>query len=306
MNQAMKAILPVWKTTPITILHRESGIPPVDQLLDARRLRFSARLKSRDEAHPLANRTRPPRQPTYHDLIKRRYQIQTESRFRTRLQRTHELLASCTRPKLVQRCFHQEQMPPLQAASKDKSADAFSRWVESLDPLTLVVYSDGSLSSEGAASYGLTIHQNNVPILDGSGRLGLAEVFDAEATGALEGLKAALNQRDSATQKIHICLDNLAAAACLRGTPSDSSQDVFLEFQALAAWHGATQVRWMPGHTDIPGNEQADKLAKVASSLPEPEGAQPTLAYLRRIARQQPKEAFEAWWPTSLLSSTRD
>ncbi|RKL05212.1 hypothetical protein BFJ68_g10702 [Fusarium oxysporum] len=83
-------------------------------------------------------------------------------------------------------------------ASKEKSADAFIRWVESLDPLTLVVYSDGSLSSEGVASYGFTIHQNNVLIFDGSGRLGPAEVFDAEATGALEGLKAALNLRDAA------------------------------------------------------------------------------------------------------------
>ncbi|TVY73798.1 putative RNA-directed DNA polymerase from transposon BS [Fusarium oxysporum f. sp. cubense] len=302
MNQAMRAILPVWKTTPTAILQRESGIPPVDQLLVARRLRFSARLKSLDEAHPLAGRTRPPRrphQPTYHNLIKRRYQIQTESVFRTRLRRTDELLASCSRPKLVQRYFHKEQMPPLQTASKEKSADAFIRWVESLDLLTLVVYSDGSLSSEGVASYGFTIHQNNVPIFDGSGRLGPAEVFDAEATGALEGLKAALNLRDAATQNIFICLDNLAAATCLRGTPSDSSQDVFLDFQALATSHGAIQVRWVPGHSNIPGNEQADKLAKAASSLPEPEGAQPTLAYLRRIARQKPKEAFQAWWSTS-------
>ena len=108
-------------------------------------------------------------------------------------------------------------------ASKEKSTGAFLHWVERLDPLTLVVYSDGSLSSEGAASYGFTIHQNNIPIFGGSGRLGPAEVFDAEATGALEGLKAALNLRELATQNIYICLDNLAAATCLRGTPSDSS-----------------------------------------------------------------------------------
>ncbi|KAF5255387.1 hypothetical protein FOXYS1_14210 [Fusarium oxysporum] len=215
MNQSMRAILPVWKTTPVAALHRESGIPPVDQLLEARRLRFPARLKSLDKAHPLAIRTLPPSPPVYHDLIKNR-----------------------------------------------------------------------------AAIYGFTIHQNNLPFFDGSGRLGPAEVFDAEATGALEGLKAALNLREAARQDIIICLDSLAAAKCLRGTPSDSSQGVFLDFQALAASHGATQVRWVLGHINIPGNEQADKLVKAASPLPEPDGAQPTLAYLRRITRQKTKETF--------------
>jgi ribonuclease HI len=149
------------------------------------------------------------------------------------------------------------------------------------------------------ASYGFIIQQDNSPIFEVSGRLGPAEVFDAKARGALEGLKAALNLPTSATQNIIICLDNLATASCLRGTPSDSSQDVFVEFQALATSHASAHVRWMPGHTDIPGNEAADKLVKAASLLPEPGGAQPTLAYLRRIARQKPKETFEAWWTTS-------
>jgi hypothetical protein len=134
-------------------------------------------------------------------------------------------------------------MAPLQIASKDETAEAFLHWLQYLDPLTLVVYSDGSLSSEGAASNGFTIHQNNLSVFDGSCHLGPADVFDAEATGALEGLKAALNLREIARQDIIICLDNLAAATCLRGTPSDSSQRVFLGFQALAASHRATQVR---------------------------------------------------------------
>jgi hypothetical protein len=73
------------------------------------------------------------------------------------------------------------------------------------------------------ASYGFIIYQDNSPIFEGSGRLGPAEVFDAEARGALEGLKAALNLPISATQNIIICLDNLAAASCLRGILSDSS-----------------------------------------------------------------------------------
>jgi hypothetical protein len=75
----------------------------------------------------------------------------------------------------------------------------------------MVVYSDGSLSLEVAASYSFIIHQNNLPILDGLGRLEPAEVSDAETTGALEGLKAALSLREVATRDIIIYLDNLAA-----------------------------------------------------------------------------------------------
>ncbi|KAF4955931.1 hypothetical protein FSARC_11710 [Fusarium sarcochroum] len=189
----------------------------------------------------------------------------------------------------------QEEMTTLQTASKDKTAETFLRWVKPLDPLSLIMYSDGSLSEKGVASYGFTIDQANLPILDLSGHLGLAEVFDTEARGALEGLKAVLHLRESATQNIVITLDNLAAATCLRGTLSESSQDVFLEFQALAALHGSINIRWVPGHTDIPGNEEADRLAKAASSPPEPGDARLMLAYLRRIARQKPKDTFEAW-----------
>lgn len=47
LHQAIRAILPVWRTTPIAALHRESGIPPVARLLEAARLRFAARQGSR-------------------------------------------------------------------------------------------------------------------------------------------------------------------------------------------------------------------------------------------------------------------
>ena len=46
LRRAIKAILPMWKTTPSAMYYRESGIPPAAQLLDACRARFAARLKS--------------------------------------------------------------------------------------------------------------------------------------------------------------------------------------------------------------------------------------------------------------------
>lgn len=116
LNQSMRAILPYWKTSPITSLHRESGIPPIDLLLEARQLRFAARLKSLDKAHPLVNRTTPPPPPIIRKEIKRKYQPSRRP-FRTRLRRTDQLLPVCQRPVLLpQRLDH--QTTSLQTASK--------------------------------------------------------------------------------------------------------------------------------------------------------------------------------------------
>ncbi|KJZ69554.1 hypothetical protein HIM_11047 [Hirsutella minnesotensis 3608] len=286
---SLRAILPVWRTTPTNVLHREAGIPPVSLLLDARRMAFAARLKALDEAHPLVKRTLRPKAPVVNTMIKLKYQKQPQP-FRTRLRRADELLPSCPRPALLQRGFAEEQTAPLQNATKDKAAKEFRDWLQALSPRTLVVYSDGSRSTEGHVGYGYAVHRNGSTILSGKGRLGPAEVFDAEAKGALEGLKAAVSF--SETDRIFVCLDNLAAATCLRGTPSDSSQEVFLQFQAIAREHGAV--------------EEADALAKAGASLPEPADNAPTLARLRKIARQRPKEAFKTWWQTSAPEQYRN
>ncbi|KAF5616485.1 reverse transcriptase [Fusarium sp. NRRL 25303] len=172
-------------------------------------------------------RTLPPRQPTYYQLIKRKYQAPTESNFRTRLRRANELLAPCPRPALMQKFF-----------GKGEDTDSPKRGIRG-DPTTWIVYSDGSLSAEGAASYGFTIHQKDLSIYNGSGRLRPAEVFDAKATGALKGLKATLNLLGLAARDIIVYLDNLTAAIGLQGTPSNSSQAVFIKFQALVASYRA-------------------------------------------------------------------
>jgi len=132
--------------------------------------------------------------------------------------------------------------------------------------------------------------------------LGPSEVFDAEATGALEGLRAALRLGDTRSAVV-VCTDNLAVASCLRGNPADSSQDKFTKFQELATSHGNVQVRWIPGHTNIPGNEEADGLAKAGCLQPEPPEAMPSLAHLRRLARQESRDAFKAWWSTEAPES---
>ncbi|PWI64019.1 hypothetical protein PCL_00448 [Purpureocillium lilacinum] len=155
-----------------------------------------------------------------------------------------------------------------------------------------------------AVGYGFAVHRNRQSLVQGSGRLGPSEVFDAEANGALEGLLAALRLGDT-TGSVVVCTDNLVVANCLRGDPADSSQDKFTKFQELASSHGNVRVRWIPGHTNIPGNEEADSLAKAGCLQPEPPGAMPSLAHLRRLARQQSRDAFKTWWSTEAPESNK-
>ncbi|KID93960.1 ATP-dependent DNA helicase PIF1, partial [Metarhizium majus ARSEF 297] len=133
LKQAIRAILPTWRTTPVDILHRESGIPPVARLLEARQIRFLARIKSLDPAHPLVKRTIEAEPLPIVKGIKLKYQL-PEKPFPTRLRRTNNLLhllPRCQRPVLLPRKYVNEPLPPLQTAAKEEVAEEFNAWLES-------------------------------------------------------------------------------------------------------------------------------------------------------------------------------
>ena len=64
----LRAALPVMRTTPNAVLHREAGIQPANILLEGNRIRVAARLKSLDKQHPLRSRA-----SVCHGLIKSAY-----------------------------------------------------------------------------------------------------------------------------------------------------------------------------------------------------------------------------------------
>jgi hypothetical protein len=127
-------------------------------------------------------------------------------------------------------------------------------------------------------------------------RLGPGEVLDAEATGALEGLKQALHISSDRHQRVHICLDNTSAISAFQGRPADSSQAVFLQFQDLAKGHRNIKIRWCPGHEGITGNELADRIAKAACSQALPSDAIHTLAAATRLVMKENRQLPHSWW----------
>lgn len=70
-------------------------------------------------------------------------------------------------------------------------AEDFHRWLLFIPPFTLIPCTQTAHYPQVGCGDGFTVHPNGQLIRHGAGRLGPVEVFDAEARGALEGLKAA-------------------------------------------------------------------------------------------------------------------
>lgn len=270
--KAIRAAIPAWKTTPLAALHRESGLPPITQLLESSRRRFAARLQSLDPLHPLAARLANP-----------------ASNKPTRLQRTWALLPKAPRPELT------PPIPPatFETPSKREAKEAFENWFLFLPQKDLTVFSDGSKTEDGVG-YGYSIWRGGKEVAAGYGGLKSAEVFDAEAVGAIEGLQHALHFTTHRVP-IHSCLDNTAVVRGFLGKPSESSQKAFLDFQRLAKEHGGVDIRWSPGHMGIEGNEAADAYAKLGCSS-SPRDEPPTLANVKATSKAQSRTDFQQWW----------
>ncbi|KAI0999510.1 hypothetical protein K3495_g8687 [Podosphaera aphanis] len=111
----------------------------------------------------------------------------------------------------------------------------------------------------------------------------------------------------SFAKNVAIFLDNEEAAIRLHsGVPTRTSSTRILDFQRLrSSWSereraeatalGTVQVRWIPGHQGIAGNERVDALAKEASGLPtEITGA--TTARSKTILEEFYQERLTLYW----------
>ncbi|RYC55822.1 hypothetical protein CHU98_g10381 [Xylaria longipes] len=257
LKVAIRAVRPVWRTTPSKTLYRDSGLPTAEVALEISRGAGG-------------------------------YQ-----RARTRLQATAAILPDFPRPKLLIPRFATGSTTPIVNASKEQTADEFNKWYQALPSTHVTVFSDGSKSQDRAVGYGYAIYRDLRIIAQGKGRLGIAEVFDGEAEGARHGLRHAAKLAQG--QPIHVCIDNTSVILGLRGEPADSSQEAFLDLQDISS-NMEVHTHWTPGHENIEGNEMADKLAKEGSKLPIPEGAIATLAGVKRLAKQTAKKRFADWW----------
>ena len=217
---------------------------------------------------------------------------------KVRLFRTAEIATQQEKPRLTPLRFSTAiaTQGPAARPNKEKATQEMITWLDN-KPAGLVVFSDGSKTERDTAGYGFAVFRNNKLIDSGKGQLGKREVFDAEITGALHGLRSALSQLRP-NEKITVCIDNTSVIDCIATTAALSSQREFRTLQKTGDLDpGLIAVRWCPGHTGIYGNELADRLAKEGAKLPAA-ALLPSVSYCKRRVNGLLAIAYQAWWQT--------
>ncbi|KAI1002761.1 hypothetical protein K3495_g5442 [Podosphaera aphanis] len=129
------------------------------------------------------------------------------------------------------------------------------------------------------------------------GALHGGEVHDAEIVGATAALRAAIQARRFG-EKIFVLLDNQAAVHALQTGKSTSCLQKTRIFHHVASKVNAV-VRWVPDHSKITGNEEADEQARAALEellAPQTTPEYITLTYLRRLMYQRRQDLIDGWW----------
>jgi len=115
-------------------------------------------------------------------------------------------------------------------------------------------------------------------------------IFQAEVYAVMHGAQI-LEQFGVNNKQISICSDSQAALKAL-SNPKVTSRlvwDCIVALQQLSS-HNAVKLFWVPGHSGIYGNEQADQLAKAAN-FKSYEGPEPVLPVPTSVVQSQ----LQAW-----------
>ncbi|KAK7041244.1 hypothetical protein R3P38DRAFT_3390304 [Favolaschia claudopus] len=154
------------------------------------------------------------------------------------------------------------------AASKEDAAREAGKW----GPDVLVVYSDGSGYEGGVGAAATTVWRGES--LTRRVHLGaIAEhtVFEAEVVGVLLALDLARCTKRA--RRVVVLLDNQACIRALTKNRPQPAMYLLNEFHRLLdrllrarpRLQGNIHLAWVPGHSEIEGNELADEAAKEAA-----------------------------------------
>jgi ribonuclease HI len=141
----------------------------------------------------------------------------------------------------------------------------------------------------------------------------ISEVFDAELQAISKCLTSCCKyilQHHLRHYSIHLFTDNqsaiLYASKPDRGPGQQTTLDILYTIGDLLNCAIPVTLHWVPGHTDIAGNEEADHIAKMATSQPPFVNIPISLSWLCRQVNEQYTADWVEWYDTEPKPKTYD
>lgn len=165
-----------------------------------------------------------------------------------------------------------------------------------LEPADLNIYTDGSKMDSGS---GLGIYSTNPQLKVYKPLDKYATITQAETCAIIETCNILIS-RETHNKNINICSDSQASLKALNGHCFTSK--LMIEcIESLKSLSNSNKVNllWVPGHSNVEGNEKADNLARMGSKTPF-YGPNPTLGLTyttqRSIIRDFYKTEHKKLW----------
>ena len=305
-RQAAIHITGAMRTTATDTLNAHADLMPFELLIDKKCHDEATRLATLPREHPLYQLTRtaarpvlrtPDRSPM-HRLIHDAFSIQPDEYETIKTIRFDPKWASRIRTRI--------------APNKEAAADEDQDNTDSIK-----VYSDGSLIEGGVGAAAVlyrrgremgTLHKH-------LGKSTQHTVYEAELTGIILALQLIINSPPS--RSASIALDNVAAIRATELTSSAPGSYLIDEIHKIiqnefdAKGRTRPTIRWVPGHSEIAGNERSDVEAKEAAKGRTSEEARLPQAMRRQLptsrsaARQAFNEELKKRWRKGLEQSPR-
>ncbi|CUS06679.1 unnamed protein product, partial [Tuber aestivum] len=306
--EANRRILGAFRTSPTAAMEIEAATLRIPLRLDRQCKRYAYRVLQMLSDHPIRQRTPSSFPSTLSSSIPLDRPCSSSSEM------LNTLSSFLPVGQDVEQCYPNLQPPwdtnlpdttsrldiTISQEDKDTAAKSHITLLNSLDNSeNLVLYTDGSELQNGGVGAGVVMMHGGGIV--GRWRVGLGcgmKVYDGELVGIASALTEA--SRSSLSFKhILVFTDNQAAISNSHRLSPHPGQQISQQIQQLTKDLLSSDLdiqlhlSWVPSHTGIQGNDEADRLAKQAAEYPQPDID--SFLSLTKLKTQIKQSALKAW-----------